>query len=357
MGATGSGKSTVSRVCLVVMTRISPGCLQFINLASGSNLRVGKALKSCTDEVTSADEFTLDGKRVILIDTPGFDDTSKSDADVLKMIAAFLAATSVHTGLRRFSISRTELFNRYEKGFKLSGVIYIHRISDKRFTGIAGRNFNMFRELCGDEALKNVVLVTNMWGEVSPEDGQDRENELSSDFFKPVLDKGARMTRHHNTTESAHGVVRGFIENDPVALQIQRELVDEHKDIIDTAAGEVVNRELNEQMRRHQDELRKVQEEMEQALNEKDEEARQELEEDGRKMQEQLDKMKKDSDEMASKFAAEKERMGAKMKEMEQKMERQLSEAEHDTVDASMVDRFKSGMKGLRHRVAVPIYK
>lgn len=48
-------------------------------------------LGSCTHEVKLADEFILDGKGVTLIDTPGFDDTSKSDADILKMIAAFLA--------------------------------------------------------------------------------------------------------------------------------------------------------------------------------------------------------------------------------------------------------------------------
>ena len=71
----------------------SPGCLQFINLASGSNLRVGTGWGSCTTDVQVADEFTLDGRVVTLIDTPGFDDTLKSDAEILEMIAAFLAAT------------------------------------------------------------------------------------------------------------------------------------------------------------------------------------------------------------------------------------------------------------------------
>ena len=182
----------------------------------------------------------------------------------------------------------------------------------------------MFRELCGDSTLKNVVLVTNMWGEVSTEDGQDRENQLSSDFFKPVLDKGAQMVRHHNTAESAHDIIRMIIKNHPVALRIQEELVDEQKDIVDTAAGEVVNKELNEQMKRHQTELKKVQEEMEQALKEKDEETRQELEEDRREMQAQMDKMKKDSDEMASRYAEEKKRMEAKVEEMDQKMKELL---------------------------------
>ena len=67
--------------------------LQFINLASHSSLRVGMNLESCTDEVQLADEFTIDGRRVVLIDTPGFDDTTKSDTDILRMIADFLATT------------------------------------------------------------------------------------------------------------------------------------------------------------------------------------------------------------------------------------------------------------------------
>ena len=75
------------------MSRISPDTLQFINLASGSKLRIGLGLESCTAEVELADEFTLDGRSVTLIDTPGFDNTSKSDIEILKIIADFLAAT------------------------------------------------------------------------------------------------------------------------------------------------------------------------------------------------------------------------------------------------------------------------
>ena len=50
-------------------------------------------MDSCTTEVQLADKFTLDEREVTLIDTPGFDDTAKSDAEILKMIAFFLAAT------------------------------------------------------------------------------------------------------------------------------------------------------------------------------------------------------------------------------------------------------------------------
>ena len=93
MGATGSGKSSVSSICPAIMTRNSSGCFQFINLASGSSLRIGMSLESSTAEVQLSDEFAVDGRRTILIDTPGFDDRSKSNADILKLIVAFLAAS------------------------------------------------------------------------------------------------------------------------------------------------------------------------------------------------------------------------------------------------------------------------
>jgi len=65
-------------------------------MASGSQLSVGMGLTSCTAEVQLSNEFNIDGRRVILIDTPGFDDTNVSDAEILEKIAAFLATSWVH---------------------------------------------------------------------------------------------------------------------------------------------------------------------------------------------------------------------------------------------------------------------
>ena len=92
IGATGSGKTDVSRVCLVEITGNLLGCSQFINLASGSNLPLAAGSGSRTTEVKLADEFTLDGRTVSLIDTPEFGGTSKIE-DVLKMVAVFLTTT------------------------------------------------------------------------------------------------------------------------------------------------------------------------------------------------------------------------------------------------------------------------
>ena len=207
--------------------------------------------------------------------------------------------------------------DRYENGSKLSGVIYIHRISDNLSGGIAGRNFGIFCKLCGDAAFRNVILVTNMWGDVSHDIGEARDYELFNNSFKLAIYKGAQMVRHHNTVESAHDIIRKVVASRPIMLQIQRELVDEQKDIIGTAAGGAINEELGERIRRHQAELKEVREEMVQAMKDGDEETRQEMEEDCRRLQGKIGEIAKNSEGMVANYAAEKQRMEARVKEME----------------------------------------
>jgi hypothetical protein len=69
---------------------------QFINTASGTNNQaVGTGLRSCTSEVTPSLPFSIQGRKVILLDTPGFDDTKTSDFDILEEIAKYMTNTYV----------------------------------------------------------------------------------------------------------------------------------------------------------------------------------------------------------------------------------------------------------------------
>ncbi|KZT63255.1 hypothetical protein DAEQUDRAFT_770777 [Daedalea quercina L-15889] len=242
MGATGSGKST------------------FINLVSGSDLTVNDGLKSCTSDVEFSRSFELAGRSVRLIDTPGFDDTTRSDTEVLKMIAVALSQI-------------------YQEGHKLSGIIYMQRISDFRMTGISRRNFHLFRKLCGEGALSNVVIVTNMWSEVTPDRGLAREDELASDsmFFRPALDKGAKMMRHDNTYHSAVTIMLQLIPNTPKPLLLQTELVEETKDIAETAVGAELAHDIEEQRQRYVEEIGELEKEMQDAFRSKDSETAEEL--------------------------------------------------------------------------------
>ncbi|THG96261.1 hypothetical protein EW026_g5536 [Hermanssonia centrifuga] len=245
MGPTGAGKST------------------FINTASNSDLRVGETLQSCTDKIEFSKSFELEGRMVTLVDTPGFDDTAKSDTEVLNIVCDYFST-------------------EYANGRLLHGIIYMYRISDNRVSGTAARNLQFYQQLCGPEALSNSVIVTNMWGLVDPKVGANREQELKSkgNFFKPALDYGAKCLRHDNTTESAHNIIRAMIHNNiPKPFLIQRELIDEKKKVFQTAAGEALLRELAKLEQKHLQEMQELDTEMADALARQDEDAKQELEE------------------------------------------------------------------------------
>ncbi|KAF7374719.1 hypothetical protein MSAN_00357200 [Mycena sanguinolenta] len=320
MGPTGSGKTS------------SP-----IGHISASNLRVGQSLQSCTNTIQVALPFELDGHSVTLIDTPGFDDTTGSDTDILTQIAAF------------FGNRAGPLALLYKNGKKLAGVIYMHRISDVRMGGISTRNFKMFRQLCGENTLRNVVIVTNMWSQVAPDVGKAREAELASDerIFRPVLEKGAQMVRNDNDVPSAQAIIWYLIGNQPTALKIQRELVDQGKDIGQTAAGEELNRELNAQIQKHKAEMTKLLQELRgaysQAIRAKDKETKNELEIETRKLQAEMTRVQNDSKKLASEYTKQRLELEKGMKQIVDagKRDAEIAEKKHLLEVQALMDAFR----------------
>ncbi|KAF5347284.1 hypothetical protein D9756_009999 [Leucocoprinus leucothites] len=269
MGPTGTGKST------------------FINLLTESGLLVGNELESCTDSVHFSSPFTVDGKQVILMDTPGFDDTKTTDSDVLKMIAASL------------SLCRGN-------HLKLAGVIYMHRIVDNRMGGISSRNFRMFRQLCGDSSLSKVVIVTTMWDQIDMTLGEAREAELMTKtiFFEPAVTRGAHMARHDNTHASAASIIRSVLTrcHEQKPLQIQEEL-ENGVDISATKAGQELNQDIKERSSRYKDDLRVVMEEMQDAIRLRDEESRRELAQERERLEMMIRRLEQESANLASGYA------------------------------------------------------
>lgn len=58
---------------------------------------------------------------------------------------------------------------------KLNGSINLHRITDVRMYGGAMRNLKMFRKLCGPDPIKNVVIASTFWGEISDQEADAHE--------------------------------------------------------------------------------------------------------------------------------------------------------------------------------------
>ncbi|KAF8811579.1 P-loop containing nucleoside triphosphate hydrolase protein [Phlegmacium glaucopus] len=201
MGPTGAGKST------------------FINKVAGiEGTEVGHGLKSCTHTVQIVRCLdTQQNRRVVLVDTPGFNDTNVSDLDTLRMVASWLKIT-------------------YQKDIRLAGLLFFHRISDNRMGGSPMKYLKMFQNLCGNEALKNVVLVTTMWDEVEDEEGRNRETELTAKYWNSMLELGCRTSRFYNNTQSAWDIVSQF-QDARCTVLLQKELVDLRLELSETSAG------------------------------------------------------------------------------------------------------------------------
>jgi len=204
MGPTGVGKST------------------FINIAAGKEVAlVGDDLESCTSTIQPVIvPYPGDpSRRVIFVDTPGFDDTYIDDTEILRRIAVWMA-------------------NSYNENMKLAGVIYLHEISQTRMLGTSRKNFVMFNRLSGDKAAKDVVLATTKWSHIVEEVGKKREEQLTQTHWKKMVSLGSQIRRFDDSHQSAWDIVDVILRTGAIeALLIQDELVNLQKDIPATEAG------------------------------------------------------------------------------------------------------------------------
>ncbi|KAH9925218.1 uncharacterized protein B0H18DRAFT_1170661 [Fomitopsis serialis] len=215
----------------------------FANCAAGSQLKVGHELESSTIEIQAV-SMKLGANDVVLIDTPGFDDTSRSQAEILQLIAEFLRRT-------------------YSEDKLLTGIIYLHDISSNRIAQSDLGSYRLFRKLCGDAAMTNVVIATTMWDDVDQQLGANRLQELQDDFFKDAYDRGVPIMRHDNTRQSAHRILSRLLGKDGTRCDIQYEMVDEGKSVENTAAGKELLHQFDEFEDTHGKQLRAAQDSLE----------------------------------------------------------------------------------------------
>ena len=223
-----------------------------------------------------------------LIDTPGFDDTNRSDADILSTIANWVQQT-----------------NHDRK--HLSGIIYFHRITDTRMEGSSMKNLRTFRELCGEKNFSNVILCTTMWDKVEEEEGRRREQELESKetFWGSLVSRGAQVMQHRGPdfAASARKIAESLIQKDTIVLQLQEEL-DKNGTLSDTSAGRLLTGAIEGIKEKHQEEMAALKAEMEANDKKKKEEA-----ELLRKQREQeVERLRKEAQELERRRAEEERR-------------------------------------------------
>jgi len=223
---------------------------------------------------------------IYLVDTPGFDDTSRKDSDVLKEIAGWLT-------------------DSYQNRILLKGILYLHRISDTRMTGSAKKNLFMFKKLCGNEALKNVILLTTMWEKVDPTEGERRQAilENTEGFWGFMIQRGSKAFRHMNNRESALTILKRLVPGCAVSppgkvlLAIQSEMVNENKGLDETDAGKELQGEFRKEYEKLQQDMDDTKQEMA-ALEAHDREMAEYLKEEQEKRNEELQRIQQESEHL-----------------------------------------------------------
>jgi hypothetical protein len=154
-----------------------------------------------------------------LIDTPGFDDTDREDYDIFQAIVEWME-------------------NSYREGTRINGILYLHRITDRRMQGTTLRNLAMFRKICGEDCFKNVLLGTTCWDLVEPVIGAAREEELSNtpEFWGDMLKRGSQILRVYPNRTSNLKILRRMMGKEGVTMKTQDELVNQGLSIQETQA-------------------------------------------------------------------------------------------------------------------------
>ncbi|KAJ9130233.1 p-loop containing nucleoside triphosphate hydrolase protein [Pleurostoma richardsiae] len=196
-------------------------------------MEVGHGLKSCTKEIHIATTH-VDGYDVHLIDTPGFNDDDMQDSDILRKIAEYL-----------------------ETGVRLSGILYLHPITDSRMGGAGKRNLDLLRNLVGSENMGNVKLITTKWCGVTDQESEVRLDDLLSDFWKEMVDNGADIDRYDGTVKDGKRIIQSILRTAPVTLLFQEELRKGFQ-LAETSAGKSLKEELNKLQEKYDRRLREL---------------------------------------------------------------------------------------------------
>ncbi|KAF9441361.1 hypothetical protein P691DRAFT_684122, partial [Macrolepiota fuliginosa MF-IS2] len=127
----------------------------------------------------------------MFVDMPGFDNTHRSDMGILEEIAYWLE--KIFAPFSHF----------------LSGVLYLHRITDNQMINTLMHNLNMFEKPCRRDSLSNVIFVMMIWGELKEGDhsGNKHEEELCNSYLKLFLSKGSQMLQFKHIISSAWSII------------------------------------------------------------------------------------------------------------------------------------------------------
>lgn len=214
----------------------------------------------------------------------------------------------------------------------------------------------MFRKLCGQDALKNVILATTMWDRIEPSEGEARERELiaTPEYWGWMQTQGSTVFRYTGSLASAHHIIGFFLEKAPTVLDIQQQMVDDKKAIYETSAGRALDGHLDRERQRWADDLRKTQQQMQEAIQARDAVSKRMLEDVQRENRQHLARLKQDQEKLRT---STEEMHREKYAQLEARLQKQLQRGIERNPPAKFVD-FRGFLRSRpgRNRVAERVY-
>ncbi|KAJ8125624.1 hypothetical protein O1611_g8013 [Lasiodiplodia mahajangana] len=213
-------------IYIAVFGRTGSGKTSFINRATGASINPGHGAASDTKivEQVNIPSNKVEGREIILIDTPGFNDTDLEEPRLFLHIADWLA-------------------NSHYNGERLNGVVFLQGINEVRVLKGEQNGVELFKNIVGSDALGQVMVVTTMWDQVEPDFGTRNENNRASVWLN-LKSGGARFGRFYNTEDSALEIVREFQEFPKITLLLQQELIQHGGKVRKTSAAQFLEKSL-----------------------------------------------------------------------------------------------------------------
>ncbi|KAI0381131.1 hypothetical protein F5Y04DRAFT_255839 [Hypomontagnella monticulosa] len=173
-------------------------------------------------------ECEVRGRRVLIIDTLGFDDIAVGGVTVLECIAEWLQHSSNNTKI-------------------LSGLIYMHDIMGPQVGRSSVKSFQLLRKITGQRKMNRVILLTTKWDNRGGNQLTyvDRETQLQddSDFWKGMIADCATVMRHDGTAASAEKITFGLLD-ETSAISNTRKHISEDGSLDLTVTDTYINEEL-----------------------------------------------------------------------------------------------------------------
>ncbi|KAH9483466.1 hypothetical protein JR316_0002934 [Psilocybe cubensis] len=220
-------------ILIPVIGRSGVGKSEFINavlreeygqgIKSEQLMDVQHTLRRCTVDVRLAElGRTSEGRRVVLVDTPGLIDGLDSREN---------------EGLHVEKVANwfKEVY-RTQDSAVLGGIIYLHNLAHDTLHHEDRQSLLILKALCGVKSLCRVVVATTRWDTIKDEASITWKLRDLEEFYGSIIKEGATFVKENRTAREI--VAMAVAKYTPGApLQIQQEMNEKHSSFSKTTVG------------------------------------------------------------------------------------------------------------------------